>query len=163
MRLATPAFRPGKIGKALEAVKAHLRTPGTDLYRGVNLWQLQDGLDTDDIQPADWTLEQLPALRLDIQGGPADWFNQVTSKTHVSYAITLGVQGVNPSAGTDFFEVLVSRLWPGDGSLHKALKPLGVMSYSIVGTGFEPITKPSGRAQIVHSRFTLYHEIHTQV
>lgn len=152
----------GKISQGLEVVKAFLKTPGTDLMRFVNLWQLMDGKDTDDIPAEQWTLDQMPALRLEIEGGPAGWFNQVTQKTHVNYLITLGVAGLTQGSGTDFFELVAARLYPGDQSLYAQLKPLGVMSYTIAGTGFEPVKRPDGRAQIVRMRLTLNQEIRTQ-
>jgi hypothetical protein len=121
-----------------------------------------EGTDRDDLPVSSWTAAHFPALRLELDGGGASWLNQVAQKTDVSYLFTLGVAGTDQGDALDYFELVVARLYPGDGSLYSLLKPLGVMSYSIQATGISPQPHPEGRGQVVTARFTLHHELRTK-
>lgn len=160
-RRTTHPLPRGNIRKAWGLVKAQLRKPGP-LSRYVNTWQLFENDDTSDVPPSAWTLEMLPVLRLELDGAQVQWFNEVTQKTHVNYLFSFGIVGNDPGDLADFFEAFAAAIYPADKSLYGALKPFGVMSYSITGNGLKHVAYPDGRGMAASFSLTLLHELRTQ-
>jgi len=161
---ATPPLPAGRFSKALDLVAAHLKSPGTDLARYVKTWQFGRGEDYELIDPGDWTTEHFPALRLDIEGGGAGWLNQVTSRTAAQYRITLGLDGSDCRHALDFWEAVVSRLYPGDNSLYSKLKDPGVsvFSYTVTLAALKRSDYEGGTGQICEGVLTLNTEFPTK-
>jgi hypothetical protein len=153
----------GVIRKCKDIVVKHLMIPGTSLERYVKTWQIAVGRDIDNIQPEDWNIGMFPVFKLELQSGSSGWFNEVTQKTHIDYTLMLGTEGTDEGDGTDFFEAVVDRLYPGDMSLFHRIKPLGVMSYTITGVGVSRYRYPDDeQGQVTYARLTFLHELRTK-
>ncbi len=153
----------GKISTAWGFVKAQLTRDGTDLARYVKTWQLGEGSDTDDIEPAAWTIDLFPLIRVEMGTGSTQWFNQVTTRAMVDYTLTVAMEGTRQGDATDVFEAIVRQLYPGDQSLYALLKSVNVMSYSVTAAGVSRQKYADGRGQVFDVKISLNHEIRTQV
>lgn len=153
----------GKIRAAWGFVKAQLTRDGTDLSRYVKTWQLAEGNDVDDIEPAAWTVDLFPLIRVEMDTGSTQWFNQVTTRAMIDYTISCAIEGTDQGDATDLFEAIIRQLYPGDGSLYAALKTVQVMSYSVTAAGVTRKKYADGRGQVFDIKISLNHELRTQV
>jgi hypothetical protein len=157
-------LKHGTIRKVWEHVKDHLQTRNTDLHRFVNTWQMLDGSDEalDNLDPDEWNIDMFPVFRLELEGGDAQWFNEVTQKTNISYKVVLGVEGYNQGDATDYWQAVIDRMYVGDLSFYHKIKQLGVMSYSINLMGVTRRRFGESQGQLVVGRFILNHELRTK-
>jgi hypothetical protein len=154
----------GKIRKCRDFVKQHLRRPHSDLDRFITTWQMGDGSGNQDINkilPDKWYVDLFPIFRMELGGSEATWINEVTQRFWLMYNITLGVEGVDDGDGTDFWEAVVAHMYPGDLSVYKALKPFGVMSYSVDLMAVTPQQYADQTGFIVQGRLRMNFEFRT--
>jgi hypothetical protein len=156
----------GNIRQAKALIKAQLTRPNSNIDRYCSYWQFNEGIvegkQIDSVEINHWNVDVFPILRMEASGGPTQWYNEVTQKTQITLSLTLGLEGTNQDDATDFFEMVVAQLYPGDRSLYDKLKPLGIMSYSIIGTGITTQKFPDGTGQIVTAHLAMLYELRTK-
>ncbi len=166
MLIRSSPLPKGNFRKVWDALTTQLKSPATPttLNKFVKLWQLQEASDTDSIYPADWLPDHFPALRLELVGGPAEWFNQVTTRTMVAVNLTLGLQSVDVRDMTDYWEVVVAQLFNGSGQFYANMKPLGVMSYSVTNPAFKTMRfADQSSGQVATGSIVFNYEFRTKI
>ncbi len=144
------------------ALRDWFQADGTDLARWVRTWQLQDGASADQIEPEMFTASLFPLFRMRLEGAPGVWRNEVTTKGPLELAITLGLCGNRVEDVLNAWGTFERRIFPGDASLYRIIKPMGVVAYSITQPAVTVKHYTDGNAQLVNGRIRLEYEFRTQ-
>lgn len=160
----SPQLPDGVFSRARELIKAQLQTPGTAFFNYVRTWSFMDGLEIDNINPTEWTLDLFPLFRMEVIGTEAYWQNQVTQTTDMVYVLTFVLEGTDQRRMMNFFEAAFGRIYPCDPELafYKSLKQFGVMSYTIALLGITQERYQDQPAQLAQARLTFKQEFRTR-
>lgn len=165
MPIYTPqqALPQRNFSKVWNAITTYVTKPGSELSRFVKTFQLGLGRDVDGIDPTAWAADMMPLIRLDLVGGPAQPFNQATTKSMVGVNVTVAIVGTNTGSLTDFWECFVDHIHPVDDSLYQLLKPLQVMHYSIGSPAFTPTIYSDTKGMTATGQIRLNYEFKTRI